>query len=409
MSDFTANQITDKNNINSDLEKMFSTDLSQLKIFETSYFDDKIPNLNKNFILFGAGGLGRKILRGLKTFGIEPIAFSDNNEASWDTFIDGIPVYSPNNIVNKFGNNIPVIVSIWGANNSTNFLRIEEQLKALGCNKIFSFVPLFWKYSEIFLPYYSLEKPSQIFLQKNRIFQCLNLWGDIKSSEEYVSHLKWRMSLDYKALPIPDTKNHYFPTELFALNENEVFVDCGAFDGDTLQDFYIRQGGHFKKFFAIEPDPINFDLLQKRINTYPQDVREKIKPLSAIVNSEKKTVIISATGLQSSSINNEDQEGFEIESIVLDELLKDEKVSFIKMDIEGGERAALNGAINTIREQNPILAISVYHKSSDLWELPLFLESLSDKYIFYLRSHRNESWDVVCYAVPKKRILAQSL
>jgi hypothetical protein len=94
----------------------------------------------------------------------------------------------------------------------------------------------------------------------------------------------------------------------------------------------------------------------------------------------------------------------EVESRRLDDILNGEIPTFIKMDIEGSEPDALIGATNRIKESQPVLAISVYHKQSDIWEIPLLIKSLSDNYSFFLRSHRDESWDLVCYAVPANRL-----
>jgi hypothetical protein len=76
------------------------------------------------------------------------------------------------------------------------------------------------------------------------------------------------------------------------------------------------------------------------------------------------------------------------------------------MDIEGSEMDALAGASRIIREQGPLLAICVYHKQDDLWKIPLLIHSLNPEYRFFLRPHKLEVWDLVCYAVPKARCLA---
>ena len=91
--------------------------------------------------------------------------------------------------------------------------------------------------------------------------------------------------------------------------------------------------------------------------------------------------------------------------VPLDQILADPQPTYIKFDIEGAEREALAGAENTIRGARPILAVCVYHKPDDLWELPLYLRELLDDYRFFLRRHAEEAFDVVCYAVPRSRCL----
>lgn len=83
----------------------------------------------------------------------------------------------------------------------------------------------------------------------------------------------------------------------------------------------------------------------------------------------------------------------------LDHLLGDERVTYIKMDIEGAELNALKGGANIIEKYKPKLAISLYHKAEDIYEIPLYLKSLVPEYKFYIR-HYTDLWEeTVLYAV----------
>jgi hypothetical protein len=95
--------------------------------------------------------------------------------------------------------------------------------------------------------------------------------------------------------------------------------------------------------------------------------------------------------------------------MTLDELLYDYTPTYIKMDIEGGELEALKGARNIIKSAMPILAICVYHKQSDFWEIPLLIRSITEGYRFFLRAYSWSGFEVVCYAVPEKRIREEYL
>ena len=87
------------------------------------------------------------------------------------------------------------------------------------------------------------------------------------------------------------------------------------------------------------------------------------------------------------------------EIVRMDDHLQGEDVSFIKMDIEGAERAALRGAEQLIRRCRPDLAICVYHSISDLFEIPLYIHSIVPEYCLYLRHHTPVFCETVCYAV----------
>jgi hypothetical protein len=91
-----------------------------------------------------------------------------------------------------------------------------------------------------------------------------------------------------------------------------------------------------------------------------------------------------------------------IDCIALDTEMVDKKISFIKMDIEGSELAALQGAMNIIKNQRPVLAISVYHKFFDIIEIPRFLSSLGIDCEYYLRHYTLNASETVFYAVPRK-------
>jgi hypothetical protein len=92
--------------------------------------------------------------------------------------------------------------------------------------------------------------------------------------------------------------------------------------------------------------------------------------------------------------------------VSLDELVAagEPPPTFVKMDIEGAEPAALRGAAATIREHRPALAVCVYHEQDHLWTIPLQLRALcGDGYRYFLRRHEPDTWDVVLYAVPSGR------
>ena len=98
--------------------------------------------------------------------------------------------------------------------------------------------------------------------------------------------------------------------------------------------------------------------------------------------------------------------GLDVDCFSLDDLFAQHNLSptYIKMDIEGAELDALRGAENTIREQAPILAVCIYHRHDDLWRIPGYIHSLCTDYSFFLYPHEVEGWELVCYAIPQKRL-----
>jgi FkbM family methyltransferase len=193
-------------------------------------------------------------------------------------------------------------------------------------------------------------------------------------------------------LNVKDEKQ-YFPSFL-QLKENEVFVDCGAYDGDTALTFdqiihnYTIGGS---KIYAFECDKANVKKLWK--NTAHL---ENIKIIEKGCWSEKGTLFFSNEGTTGSLISDKGQLEIEVDSI--DNAVQDE-VSFIKMDIEGAELEALKGAKNTISKYKPKLAISVYHKQEDLITIPQYILQLNDNYKLYLRHYGEISIETILYAI----------
>ena len=88
----------------------------------------------------------------------------------------------------------------------------------------------------------------------------------------------------------------------------------------------------------------------------------------------------------------------------LDELLEGWPPTYMKFDVEGAEHDALVGGANTIRENKPVLAVCLYHRPEDLWDLPLLIRSIQPEYALFVRRHSDERWETVCYAIPTHRM-----
>lgn len=171
---------------------------------------------------------------------------------------------------------------------------------------------------------------------------------------------------------------HYFDLDLIKC-EDEVFVDVGAYIGDTTLDFIHSFGENsYRKIYCYEMTPSTFgDLLGNTISFPNIDCRNK-----AI--SDKQEILHMSANTTSSSANTLSLTGNEIEAVSLDEDIS-EKITMIKMDIEGAEEKALIGARKHIQEDHPKLLISVYHNHEDLWKIPKLIEEICPGYTFYLR------------------------
>ena len=382
------------------LDELLTEGVEGARQREASAFDELAEGKTTELVFLGAGNMGRRTLAHLREVGISPLCFVDNNSARWGQAIDGIPVMSPAEGARLYGSTATFVVTVWGALGTDRMASRIAHLRQLGCKNVLSFLPLYWKYPDLLLPHYTIDLPHLVHVQAERVRQGFDLMADDASRREYIAQMRFRLLGDFESLPAPVSGAMYFRDDIFRPSKNEVLVDCGAFDGDTLKLFLDASGNAFDRVIAFEPDPANFAKLADLVSHLPQTVRERIT-LHQAATGEIDEKLMMDVGIGPSSYIGSGN--LEVDSFALDSLLQDVPVTFIKMDIEGSELATLKGARNLIQKTSPILTISAYHRQSDLWEIPIFIQNLNSDYAFHLNPHMLEAWDLVCYAVPPHR------
>ncbi|MEO6994947.1 MAG: FkbM family methyltransferase [Lacunisphaera sp.] len=387
--------------LENELETLLSETREAALQREGSAFDEATGPTTRPIVLFGGGGLGRRTLKGLREIGIEPIAFADNGNTLWGKKIDGVDVLSPVDAASRYGRTAVFVVTIWRAGGTHRFDRTALQLQQLGCACVLHAIHLFWKHPAVFLDFYCLGLPHRVLEQRDAVRKTFKSLADEISRREYVSQIRWRLHADFGGLASPVPQEQYFPEDIFRLTERETFVDCGAFDGDSIEAFVRRQGPAFEEIIALEPDPINFTKMANRVAWYSSDIRTKIQLEKVGAADFAGPLRFDGDGSLSSAANPDGS--LEIQCVKLDDLLANHRPTYLKMDIEGAEPDALRGATQTIRNHAPVLAISAYHKQYHLWLIPAQLLAINPDYALYLRPHNEECWDTVCYAVPTAR------
>lgn len=189
----------------------------------------------------------------------------------------------------------------------------------------------------------------------------------------------------------------YFELPYLTYDENEVFVDGGSCDGMSSVRFVQQCKGKYKKIYCFEPDERNIDKLKQ--NFISRDI-ENYEIIGKGLWNESGELSFAANGAANSHIAAVDENNtVKIEVTSLDKMLSGERASFIKMDIEGAEYKALEGARNTITKYKPKLAICVYHKPEDIWELPGLILEMRPDYKLYFRHYSGRSTETVLYAL----------
>ncbi|HJZ97203.1 MAG TPA: FkbM family methyltransferase [Candidatus Solibacter sp.] len=362
---------------------------------DRAYEFDRIAAPDRNPVLIlGTGHLGQWALAALRQAGIQMPAFCDNNSRLWGSLVEGIPVMGPEEALKRFPG-AAVVVAIY---NST---APQRQLRALGCERVVPYPVLFWRHSQFMPREDRLELPHVILSRTAEMPAGYDLLADDSSRREFCAQIRWRCSLDYGCLPAPDSPSDmYYPADLFALRPDETLVDCGAFDGDSIRSFLDKSGGRFERIHALEADSKNLSALRRYVDRLDPGVGVRIAIHPYAVSSRNGTLRFSAEGSVGSRV---DESGTEVECRTLDTLLSDAEPTFIKMDIEGAEPDALEGARELMAKHRPVMAVCAYHKCDHLWILPQLLKAGNPAYSIFLRRYAEDCWETVFYAVPPER------
>lgn len=299
--------------------------------------------------------------------------------------------------------------------NGTSVFMLEEYLPSHRCSLVVGFAGYrenqLGSLSEYVCRVYALDfmgalcldgccsTVSYEFYQKNR--QNWNWLServhDCKSRKAVRDFLFQRMTGVYQK---EDSEpNAYFVKGIVVPQEDEVFVNCGAYHGEEAFQFvkYLHEYGiqRYQKIFCIEADPTNAEQMRTALKSL-----ENVEIIEAGVWDQAGTFRMSSGQDSTSRIMDEGETKIQVRMI--DDILEGEKVTcpiFIKMDIEGSELKALRGAEKTIREYKPRLAVCIYHKPEDIVEIPKYIDSLRKDYKFYIRNHSRYGVDTVLYAV----------
>ena len=346
-------------------------------------------------LLFGTGYLGLHLLGDLEGLPFKPLAFVDNNAALWGSEIEGLEVVGPDAAAARFGQSALWLIAIY-----TNS-KVIEQCRALGIPWV-TCAELSWVLPEPHPSSLVFGLPEHLAESAREIEEVASIWADPESEAEYRSQLRWRFLLDYDALrpprPVAET---YFPEDLILPLADEVFVDCGAFTGDTIEAFMAVRGRRFDRIVAVEPDAVNRRVLQRRIDDWDRSGIGPIQVAPVAVGAKRGKLQFATTGTAGSRVGSGSET---VDVAPLDEILAECRPTFIKFDVEGAEHDALVGGSQSIRDNLPVLAVCLYHRPEDLWDLPLLIRSLGPGYRLYLRRYSDERWETVCYAVPLERL-----
>lgn len=212
--------------------------------------------------------------------------------------------------------------------------------------------------------------------------QTYDALADDRSREVFLDLLRYKLTGKIDPLMKTEDDRETVLRELLPPNHNESFVDLGAYNGDTVSEFLAACGGEFDAIYALEPDGKNFKKMGKRLDEMGLGSDERIHLHNAAAWSEPTTLHFAAKAGRNSTVT---AAGREVSAESVDHVLSGATASYMKLDVEGSEKEALNGAAETIRRHHPKILLSAYHRSEDLFALPTQINSIAEGYCFYLR------------------------
>lgn len=354
-------------------------------IAEESEKIDKLVLREKEIILFGAGFYGSMIVDYFNNRGYKVRYFCDNDVKKQGKDINGIYCLAPE----ELQNHRDAIVFISARHKVQVVL---SQLEKLGIESI-----VFDKY----LVRVEIDNIDKIYN---------NYLEDQESKMVYFELIKAMYYGEKASIAKIFTENQYFCLpEFIKNNTEEIFLDCGAYVGNTTERFIWSRGdGLFRKIYAFEPGEKQFLALKQRSERLKKEWalnEQQIECVNAAVGvkSARESYLLYDTQLSATRIiEKDDQENSKLVEIcsIDDFFSKDggyEDVSFIKMDVEGSELDVIEGGKNLIEIKKPKLAVCVYHRPTDIIDIPIYIKKLVPQYKIALRHHSHILSETVLY------------
>lgn len=211
---------------------------------------------------------------------------------------------------------------------------------------------------------------------ENKFDFVYNRLADEKSRQVYLDIINFKISAKVQYLFNGFTDKNDIYKNILKLNDNETIIDLGAYDGDTIKEFTDFTNGGYRRIYALEPDEKNFAKLLKFTENMPE-----IRAYNIGAWDKRDTLIFDKKAGRNSKLSSS---GVSVEVCDIDSLI-DDNITMIKMDIEGSELKAIDGARKIIEKYTPKLYICAYHRNEDLFSLPMKILEINNNYKVYFR------------------------
>lgn len=356
-------------------------------MFENYSIWDKLRETDKPIFLYGTGNGGDKIITALERSGASLTGIFASDGFVRDRSFHGFKVRSYSDVTAEYGDNIIVLLAFGTTLDSVQaFIRELDEKHEL----IIPDVPLYggdlfdWKY----------------FTDKlNNLNNAMNCLSDEKSREIFCDAVNFRLTGKLNYLRNSDT----WQESLNELLGNQVIgtvLDGGAFKGDSTYEFL--KAFNPDKIYAVEADPKTC----AKLKNFAESIEDAdVIPINSALWNENGILEYVSSGSRGSGESGANKRAkiTTIPCSTIDSIIGDGDIDLIKLDVEGAESKALDGAVNTIERCKPNMIISLYHKTDDLFELIKRIAKLLPDHKLYLRRIPCiPFWDLNLYAVRQK-------
>lgn len=332
--------------------------------------------LNKEVWIWGVGETAsryQKSFVNLRKNGVNIQGYCDNNSEWWGKRYNGLLVISPEELIKK--KDIVVLIC---SLQKTVIQEVGTQLTSMQKE------------------WYAYDK-AVYMLYRRELLQCYELLKDDLSKKTYQTMILERIQGGDKTgrpFNADDILCGNYCLEIAAfdkIDKDEIYIDCGAYVGDTIEKYLFKKFGVCKQIIGFEPDEISFCALRERRSRLLKEwgmKDDKIQIYQMAVGAEKGNVKFASTELDGRTGGMIGNEGKTVQMIALDDFMM-ERYSQIKIDTIGSELDILRGAQKSIKKWKPNIVVAMAYRAEDVFEIPLFLYDLVPEYKFAVRHHRN--------------------
>ncbi len=315
-----------------------------------------LASTEKPIVLYGMGNGAEIMMKQLNKYGIKVSGFFASDDFVRGQSFMGHRVMTFRETKEKFPNMI-ALVSF-----GTQRKEVIDNILSLDCEVYAPEVPVVG--DDVFTLDFAKD-------HKAEIEKVYSLLADEQSKKVFEEVILYKLDGKISHLINCQTTQDEMMS-LFDFSQNESYLDLGAYNGDTVLDF-VNRVNMWKNITAVEPDIKNFRKLIKNTENL-----ENVVLVNKAISSKSEMISFSTSGGRNSRVGGEN----EIQATSIDDLNTD--FTFIKMDVEGQEAQAIKGAANAISKK-PKMLISAYHRSEDIFKIPLLVHEINPEYRVLLR------------------------